>query len=614
MRYCLHRRCVSLFETVFVAAVLALTGCGAGVPAVSTPAGTSLSGAIHGGQQPVSGATIQLYNISLAAGSGLATPMLRVPVFSDANGYFNFTGDYTCAHADDQVLLVAAGGNPGLAPGTNNAALTLVTAVGRCGDLSATTFISIDEITTVAAAWALSPFLSSATAVTTSPTNTAGLGNAFLNAHLLADPASGNLASLPAGLTVEAGKILALANSLAGCVNSSGGAACTPLLAAATPPAGAAPADTFSAALNIVKNPGSQVAAVYAAGSAFAPYPTTLGHAPSDWTMSLSVSGGGLNEPAALAIDQPGNVWVASYAGVLSSFSPQGAALSAAGYGVGTLSDSLAITIDPSNDIWVAIEDQPLHAGTNGSIAKFEGALDANPGQLLGVFYDNSMEYPSALAADTNGDIFLSNYYSSLAESYSNQGALLQSGLGAGYSSFPLAIAADAAHGFWLANGGDSTITHIAANGAILAHPQCCDAADGIAVDALGNAWVANYYGDSVSQVTAAGLASQAAFTGGGIDAPADIAVDGGQDIWVANYHNGSLSHLAGNRTGVTARAALSPATGLGIDAGIIAAAALAIDPSGDIWVVDGERDVVVEFFGLASPTKTPLSPTPSLP
>ena len=597
-----------------VLALSAFTGCGSGPAATGAAGALHLAGSIHGGQQPVAGASLQLYNTSLATGSGTATAMLRLPVSSDANGYFNIDDDYTCTHDTDQVLLVAQGGNPGLAAGTSNPALTMATAVGRCGDLSATPFISVNEITTVAAAWALAPFLSSATSVVATPTNAAGLQNAFLNAHLLADPASGNLAMLPSGLTVEGGKILALADALASCVNSSGGSACAPLFTAATPPGTAAPADTFTAALNIVKHPGNQVAAVFAAGSAFTPYPTSLTHAPSDWTMSLSVTGGGLDGPAALAIDQPGNVWVASYTGILSGFTPQGAPLSATGYGAGTLSESLGITIDPNNDIWVTIENQPLHAGNNGSIAKFQGALDASPGQLVGVYYDDSMEYPSALAADTNGDIFISNYYSSVAETYSNQGGLLQAGLGAGYTSFPLAIAADSTHGFWLANGGDNTITHIAANGAVLAHPQCCDGADGIAVDALGNAWVANYYGDSVSQVTAAGLASQSAFTGGGIDGPAGIAVDGGQDIWVANYHNGSLSHLAGNRTGATAGAALSPATGLGVDAGIISAAALAIDPSGDIWVADGGRDVVVEFFGLASPTKTPLSPTPALP
>ena len=194
--------------SLLVLAQTALIGCGAGVPATRMTQAIHFSGSIHGGQQPVSGASLQLYNTSLSTGMGTATPMLRAPVTSDSQGFFDLSGDYTCVHASDQVLLVAQGGKPGLAAGTNNAAVTLVTASERCGDLSASTFISVNEITTVAAAWTLEPFLSSATGVTASPTNAAGLQNAFLNAHLLADPASGTLATLPANVTVEGGKSL----------------------------------------------------------------------------------------------------------------------------------------------------------------------------------------------------------------------------------------------------------------------------------------------------------------------------------------------------------------------------------------------------------------------
>ena len=411
-------------------AVFALTGCGSGPAATDANGTLHLAGSVHGGQQPVSGASLQLYNTSLSTGSGPALPMLRLPVLSDANGHFDITGDYTCAHADDQVLLVAQGGNPGLAPGTSNAALLMVTAAGSCGDLSSNSILDVTEITTAAAAWALAPFLGSATTVLASPGNSAGLRNGYLNAHLLADPATGGLATLPPGLTVESGKVLALSNALASCVNSSGGGGCSPLFAAATAAGGTVPADTFTAALNIVKNPGNQVAAVYAAGSAVGPFPTSLTKPPSDWTMSLAVTGGGLDGPSALALDASGNVWVASYAGVLSGFSAQGVPLSATGYGVGVLSESLGLTIDPGNHIWVTIQNQPLHAGNNGSIAEFSGTLSGNAGQLLGVYYDDSMDYPSALAADTNGDIFISNYSNSLAEIYSNQGAPLATGLG----------------------------------------------------------------------------------------------------------------------------------------------------------------------------------------
>lgn len=593
---------------------LALIGCAPGSPSTAANGTMHIFGNIHGGQQPVSGSSMQLYNTSLAAGSGAALPMLRLPVRSDAQGGFDITSDYNCANSEDQVLLVAQGGNPGMAAGTDNAALTMVAAIGRCGDLTAASQINISEITTVAAAWALSPFFHSATNVLTSPTNKAGLRNAYLNAHLLSDLTTGGLMPSSSSLTFEGSKMLALANSLASCINSAGGSACAPLFTAATIPGGTAPTDTFTAALNIVQHPGNQVAAVYNAGSAAGPFGGALTRAPTDWTMSISITGGGLDSPDALAIDQSGNVWVANYAGTLSAFSPQGTALTSTGYGSGVLSRVSALTIDPENNVWATIGDQPRHGSTSGSIAKFSGAMSGSPGQFLGSFYDNALDYPSSLASDSNGNILVANYTNSLASIYSSQGTLSASGLGAGYLSFPLGIAVDASHGFWLANYGDGTITHLDANGRLLARPQCCDGASAIALDSRGNAWVADYYAGSVSEVSASGTLVQPAFTGGGIEEPGSIAIDGAQDVWIANYYAGSISHLAGNRAGVIPGTALSPAASLGADAHLVNAAALAIDSSGDLWIADGGRNLIVEFLGQAAPTKTPLGPVPSAP
>jgi hypothetical protein len=41
---------------------------------------------------------------------------------------------------------------------------------------------------------------------------------------------------------------------------------------------------------------------------------------------------------------------------------------------------------------------------------------------------------------------------------------------------------------------------------------------------------------------------------------------------------------------------------------------ALALDPSGNVWVSDENANQVVMFFGLATPTATPVGPTPTAP
>jgi len=123
----------------------------------------AIQGMVHGGQQGVSGSTIQLYTVGATGNGSAATPMLTQLVTTDANGSFGISHDYTCGQnsigssvtSSNQVYLVASGGNPGQAAGTNNTALVMVAALGSCSNLASTKFISVNELTTVAAAWAL---------------------------------------------------------------------------------------------------------------------------------------------------------------------------------------------------------------------------------------------------------------------------------------------------------------------------------------------------------------------------------------------------------------------------------------------------------------------------
>lgn len=65
----------------------------------------------------------------------------------------------------------------------------MAAALGSCATLLAnanTTFITMDEVTTVATAYALAPFASSLTSIGASGSNPIGLVNAFANAALLA--------------------------------------------------------------------------------------------------------------------------------------------------------------------------------------------------------------------------------------------------------------------------------------------------------------------------------------------------------------------------------------------------------------------------------------------
>ena len=99
---------------------LLTTGCSSlahfSDPSTATSPLPAISGTVHGGQQPVSGATIQLYAANTTTSKGISTALLTHPPTSASNGTFTITDTNYCPAPGSLVYLVATGGNPGLTP------------------------------------------------------------------------------------------------------------------------------------------------------------------------------------------------------------------------------------------------------------------------------------------------------------------------------------------------------------------------------------------------------------------------------------------------------------------------------------------------------------------
>ena len=276
------RRALAVFSclTLFLAlAVVPLTGCGAGTPAAPSPVAIpALHGHVMGGQQPLAGTTIKLYAVGALGNGSAALDILgtgingpATSVSSGSDGSFTITGDYTCPALapSTPVYLTATGGNPGLTPTADNTSIALIAALGPCDTLlanAATTYITINEATTAAAAWALAPFATSLTNIGAFPTNLAGITQAFAIANQLIDTTLGTSpnASVASYTSIESAKLYSLADILASCVNSTGtDGNCSGLFTDVTPSTGTKPTATFSAALSVVKNPSNNVANIY---------------------------------------------------------------------------------------------------------------------------------------------------------------------------------------------------------------------------------------------------------------------------------------------------------------------------------------------------------------
>jgi hypothetical protein len=202
---------------------------------------------------------VQLYAVGTTGDGSAATQLLSTT--TDADGDFTLSG-LTCPSPTTPVYYLATGGNPGLSAGTNNPNLALMAAVGPCGSLTTSSFTVINELTTVAAVYALAPFIASPTSIGSSPANSSNLAANFTLASQYVNINTGSApgTNVPAGSTVPVAELNTLGDILAVCVNSAGGTAgdntsCGNLFSLTTPVSAAPPTNTIASMLNIALNP-----------------------------------------------------------------------------------------------------------------------------------------------------------------------------------------------------------------------------------------------------------------------------------------------------------------------------------------------------------------------
>jgi hypothetical protein len=273
--------------------VFSLFGC-------STPASVGGSGRVLGGNNPVANATVQLYEVGTTGDGAAATALLTQAVTTDADGNFSLQGLYKCPSPTTEVYVTATGGSP--SAGTTNPNLAMMTALGTCSSLSSSKPIVVNELTTVAAVNALTPYVTSYTAVGSSTADAAAMDSGFTLASELVDPTTGLApgANVPSGYTVPVDEINELGDVATACVDSGGGvagdgSACGSLFSLTTLPGAVPPTNTVGALLNLAKDPELNTGELYELVSTAAPYQPVVPGSPLSFAIGLgtaSVSGG----------------------------------------------------------------------------------------------------------------------------------------------------------------------------------------------------------------------------------------------------------------------------------------------------------------------------------
>jgi streptogramin lyase len=601
---------------------LSLTGCALSNTASPTAeTGLSIQGKVHGGQQPIVGAHVYLLaaNTTGYGGNGIAASTSNASVslltsstghvdtigyyvLTGSDGSFTITGDYTCT-AGQQVYLYALGGNPGA--GTNSAA-GLMAILGNCPGTTfpASTYVWINEVSTVAAAYAFAGFATDATHVSSSGTALAktGIANAFANATNLASLSTGAaLATTPAGNgTVPQATINTLANILTACVNSTGptSGTCSTLFtnAKSAGTTGTSATDTATAAINIAHNPAN-VTALYAIPTPAVAFAPVLTAQPNDLTISIIFSGGGLTgQSFSVAIDASGNAWIANpgsyvsgYAGSVTELSSLGTPISGSG-GFGDLGAyPFSLAIDLNGDVWIANfgipSGTPGFGSTPGSVTELApngAALSGASGYITG-----GVNKPRGTAVDGQGLVWVFNSgtgtvtrFGYLGDVFSGTSGFSSTALQAGSFS---QIAIDGSLNAWVLNSAANDVAELSFSGANLSgstgFPVPGNNSDeGIAVNRSGDVWIA---GGAVYKLSNSGtvLSPTGGYTSGGINGAQQIAIDGDGNVWISNQR--SISEISNAGLPITG------SNGYLLPTFAVEPFGIAVDGSGDLWVTD---------------------------
>lgn len=457
-----------------------MTGAGGGGTSQPTSPLVQVQGHLHGGAQPIVGASIHLYAAGTTGatyGSGSTEIPLSPAVTTGSDGGFSLTGKYVCPGlptATSEVYIVATGGDSGA--GTNSK-IALMAALGPCvggGNLLASVpYIWMDEVTTVSSVWALQNFMAppsvatplvpaigapgtsyaTGTALGSVQSGVVGLRNAFTVAGLLADLSTGQSpnANFPYAQP-DTSKINAFADILAYCINSSDAVTnCDTLMGAVTPSGATAAQDTIQAAWYLAQNHAVPAAAAALIGSIppYQPYTSSTGLTDSTIAITFDPHSGtnlSVGAPYNIAIDAYGNAW-----------------LSNAGYGTAA-AGAVEIGVDGST---LAGPTATFTApGTNGSVSQFT----TPPGSTV-----RTLTTPRGVAVDLAGRAWIANYGDSYQATTSLKAGTVAvfygssttglNGLGGGIGSTgywvgyqPSGLAIDGANNVFVTNSGSSAL------------------------------------------------------------------------------------------------------------------------------------------------------------
>ncbi len=246
-----------------------------------------------------------------------------------------------------------------------------------------------------------------------------------------------------------------------------------------------------------------------------------------------------LNNPAGVAVDGAGNLFIADQANRrIRKVNPSGVISTVAGNGVpgfggdggaatsAQLDSPVAVAVDSAGNLYIAdfARDRIRKVNASGVISTIAGTGTAGFGGDGGSAASARLNSPAGVAVDSAGNLFIADYGNNRIRKVSPNGAINT-------------VAGNGVTGFY-GDGGAATSARL-------------DKPSGVAVDSAGNLFIADYGNNRIRKVNASGVISTIAgngalgYAGDGdaaiaarLFAPYGVSVDSAGDVFIADTGN----------------------------------------------------------------------------
>ncbi|MCG2792970.1 MAG: T9SS type A sorting domain-containing protein [Weeksellaceae bacterium] len=274
--------------------------------------------------------------------------------------------------------------------------------------------------------------------------------------------------------------------------------------------------------------------------------------------------------------------------------------------------------------LWFALLVASSFSFAQVTVSTFAGST---PGYLDGTGTAAQFYYPFGVATDASGNVYVADYYNSKIRKITAAGVVTTlAGSTGGYADgigtaakfyYPYGIAVDAGGNVYVADYGNNRIRKITPTGVVTTLAGSAQGyADGIgtaaqfsyptgvAVDTSGNVFVADTFNNKIRKISSAGVVTTVAgSTQGYIDGtgtlaqfynPTGIEVDASGNLYVADYANHKIRKVTPAGVVTTLAGSIAGYTdGAGTAAQFNAPAGVALDTSGNVYVADTNNNKI---------------------